>query len=209
MQLNTDPNSGAPARGLVSPSLPINVTVGVNINNLTLVAQRVTGSISGSVTNTSVHSGVAGISLFASATVEGTNYITGSQSTDASGLTTLAVCNGDWDVSTDCGVLNGLGYNCPSDVHVNISNDSGVANFLVSGGFNNQGPTLAQPAWVSGRFQMSLTGAPNQNYMFESSTTLTNWSLLFTTNSGTANPLILVDPAATNRYKFYRIVVGP
>jgi hypothetical protein len=45
--------------------------------------------------------------------------------------------------------------------------------------------------------------------MFESSTTLTNWSLLFTTNSGTANPLILVDPAATNRDKFYRIVVGP
>jgi len=134
LQLNTDPSSGAPALGLVSPFVPITVTGGVSLSNLVLVAQRVTGSILASLTNASNHAGIAGINLFASATLNGTNYTQSAQPTDASGKTTLQVFNGFWDVSADCNGLSLLGYNCANDQFVTISNNTGAANLVVQSG---------------------------------------------------------------------------
>jgi hypothetical protein len=208
VQLNTDPNTGAPSLGLVSPSLPLTVTTGVNINNLELVAQQVTGSIHGSITNSSNHDGVPGIYLFANATVNGTNYTTGNQLTDGSGLVTLGACNGNWNVIADCNGLSGAGFSCPNNLGVAIANDSGVANFLVSGGAAAS-PSLDGANWTAGHFQMTLSGEPNQNYTVQFSTTLTNWTQLFVTNGGASGSFNVTDKTATNGHKYYRILVGP
>src|SRR5258708_2083223 len=45
LQLNTDPNSGAPSRGLVSPSLSLTVVDGVNQSNIVVIAQKSTAQI--------------------------------------------------------------------------------------------------------------------------------------------------------------------
>jgi phage-related protein len=58
---------------------------------------------------------------------------------------------------------------------------------------------------------MRLTGAANQNYTLQMSTNLgsTNWLSLFVTNNTTANSFLLTDPNATNKLRFYRVLVGP
>jgi hypothetical protein len=72
-------------------------------------------------------------------------------------------------------------------------------------------PALSLPAWLTNRFQMRLTGASNQTYTVQMSTNLgsTNWVSLFTTNNTTANSFLLTDPNATNKLRFYRVLVGP
>jgi hypothetical protein len=37
----------------------------------------------------------------------------------------------------------------------------------------------------------------------------TNWLSLFVTNNTTANSFLLTDPNATNKLRFYRVLVGP
>jgi predicted carbohydrate-binding protein with CBM5 and CBM33 domain len=37
----------------------------------------------------------------------------------------------------------------------------------------------------------------------------TNWTSLFITNSATTNVFNLTDPNATNKQRFYRILIGP
>jgi hypothetical protein len=73
---------------------------------------------------------IANIFVFANATVNGTNYNTGTQ-TDALGSYSLDVFSGAWQVSLDCGGLNSLGYGCPNNQTVTISGANGVANFIV------------------------------------------------------------------------------
>ena len=72
-------------------------------------------------------------------------------------------------------------------------------------------PALSLPAWLTNRFQMQLTGASNQTYTVQMSTNLgsTNWISLFTTNNTTDNSFLLTDPHATNKQRFYRVLVGP
>ncbi|HEY5043224.1 MAG TPA: hypothetical protein VIK53_14615 [Verrucomicrobiae bacterium] len=75
----------------------------------------------------------------------------------------------------------------------------------------NPDPVLASPNWLTNRFQMLLIGASNQNYTLQLSTNLgsTNWASLFITNSATTNSFILSDPNATNKQRFYRVLIGP
>ena len=70
---------------------------------------------------------------------------------------------------------------------------------------------LGKASWQTNRFEMLLTGASNQNYTVQTSTNLSspNWISLFTTNSATANSFIIIDPAATNSTRFYRVLIGP
>ena len=70
---------------------------------------------------------------------------------------------------------------------------------------------LGVPVWLSNQFQMWLTGATNQNYTVQVSINLnsTNWTTLLMTNNAVTNSFILVDPSATNKQGFYRIVTGP
>jgi hypothetical protein len=75
----------------------------------------------------------------------------------------------------------------------------------------NPDPILSLPNWLTNRFQMLLMGASNQNYTLQLSTNLgsTNWTSLFVTNSATTNSFNLTDPNATNKQRFYRILIGP
>jgi hypothetical protein len=131
--LNTDPSSGAPSRGLVSPSLPVDVTDGVNITGFNLIAQRTTGTIAVSITNLSSHAGVPAVNVSASATLNGTNYQTGAQVTAATGKFSLGVFNGDWDVFADCNSLSSQGLSCPTnnDKIVTIANNTVAVNYTV------------------------------------------------------------------------------
>ena len=75
----------------------------------------------------------------------------------------------------------------------------------------NPNPTLSLPTWTTNRFQMRLMGAVNQNYTVQMSTNLSlgNWSSLFVTNAATTNTIIVIDPAATNKQRYYRVLIGP
>jgi hypothetical protein len=72
-------------------------------------------------------------------------------------------------------------------------------------------PVLALPTWLANQFQMRLIGVSNQNYTLQMSTNLssTNWISLFITNNTTANSILLTDPNAINKQRFYRVKVGP
>ncbi len=75
----------------------------------------------------------------------------------------------------------------------------------------NPKPSLALPTWRTNRFQMRLMGGSNQNYTIQVSTNLglANWTTLFITNSPDTNAFWLSDPNATNRQRFYRVLIGP
>jgi len=75
----------------------------------------------------------------------------------------------------------------------------------------NPKPVLGSPSWLTNLFQMKLIGASNQNYTLQLSTNLisTNWTSLFITNSAATNVFNLTDPNATNKQRFYRVLIGP
>jgi hypothetical protein len=75
----------------------------------------------------------------------------------------------------------------------------------------NRQPVLLTPAWVSNRFSMRLFGAANQNYTLQSSPSLnsTNWTTLFVTNNPNGSSYLVSDPTATNKQRFYRVLIGP
>lgn len=57
-----------------------------------------------------------------------------------------------------------------------------------------------------GQFQLNFIGAPGSNYVLQASTNLTTW-VPIATNTVTSNPLILLDPLATNYpHRFYRVL---
>jgi hypothetical protein len=72
-------------------------------------------------------------------------------------------------------------------------------------------PTLGQPARLSGnQFQFQFSGLAGQNYTVQVSTNLasTNWHTLLITNL-LASPVFIQDNQATNKERFYRVMVGP
>lgn len=75
----------------------------------------------------------------------------------------------------------------------------------------NRQPVLLTPAWLTNRFSMRLFGAANQNYTIQASTNFysTNWISLFTTNNPNSTSFIVIDPQATNKQRFYRVLIGP
>jgi hypothetical protein len=76
----------------------------------------------------------------------------------------------------------------------------------------NPKPSLSAAVKLSGaRFQFLLSGATNQNYTVQVSTNLSSddWTLLLLTNSAATNSFIVTDPNATNKERFYRILIGP
>ena len=69
-------------------------------------------------------------------------------------------------------------------------------------------PQLASAGWSNGQFVLQVSGQSGPDYEIETSTNLTQWSAVFTTNSP-AMPFSWQDLAATNAAGFYRVVVGP
>jgi hypothetical protein len=73
-------------------------------------------------------------------------------------------------------------------------------------------PSISLIAKSTGsQFQFFFSGITNQNYTVLMSTNLVvgGWISLFTTNSATSTSFNVVDPAATNQQRFYRVLIGP
>ncbi len=71
-------------------------------------------------------------------------------------------------------------------------------------------PSLSQAVKSGSQFQFTVTGSTGLNYTIQASTNLasTNWISLLITNP-TANTFLFSDPNATNRSRYYRILLGP
>jgi hypothetical protein len=69
-------------------------------------------------------------------------------------------------------------------------------------------PQLSSAGWTSGQFVLQVSSQAGPDYEIQTSTNLTQWSAVFTTNSP-AMPFSWRDIAATNSAGFYRVVVGP
>lgn len=71
-------------------------------------------------------------------------------------------------------------------------------------------PSLSQGIKSGSQFQFLVTGSTGLNYTIQTSTNLasTNWTSILITNP-TVNPFLFSDPNATNRSRFYRILLGP
>ena len=74
---------------------------------------------------------------------------------------------------------------------------------------NSLPPVINSFSFVSNRSQISISGVPNARYSIITSTNLTNWKTLLTTNL-TTFPFSFVDVnPATNCARFYRVQIGP
>jgi hypothetical protein len=69
-------------------------------------------------------------------------------------------------------------------------------------------PQVSSVGWSNGQFVLQVSGQSGPDYGIQTSTNLTQWSMVFATNSP-AMPFIWQDVAATNAEGFYRVVVGP
>ncbi len=69
-------------------------------------------------------------------------------------------------------------------------------------------PQVSSVGWSNGHFVLQVSGQSGPDYGIQTSTNLTQWSMVFTTNSP-AMPFIWQNVAATNAEGFYRVVVGP
>jgi hypothetical protein len=110
------------------------------------------------------------------------------------------------------GVISGTPTNNGTSTFQVQANDqsSDVADKVFSITINPK-PILGEVSWRTNQFEMLLTGASNQIYTVQTSTSLSSpdWISLFTTNSATANTYIIIDPSATNATRFYRVLIGP
>jgi hypothetical protein len=117
----------------------------------------------------------------------------------------------------------GLGVSCSGLISGNPT-AAGTFNFLVQisdanattktkplGITINPKPVLTALSWRTNRFQMQLTGVTNQNYTLQFATNLSvsNWFSLFSTNNQSTNSFLIADPNATNKQRFYRLLLGP
>jgi hypothetical protein len=117
------------------------------------------GQIYGYVKDTNSNP-ITGVTVYAS---DGnTGYY--STSTDGSGYFSFTVGNTNWDVSMDCTQLGNLGYQCPGDQIVNISNNNTEVDFTVQAQFVSsplQVTTTSLPGGTNGVFysqQLQLSG---------------------------------------------------
>jgi hypothetical protein len=175
------------------------------------VCLPITAQISGQVQENSVGP-VAGVNIFASATIDGLSYQSDSVNTDTNGDYTLGVTPGDWFVQfteyTDFGDngLENLGlvdlfgpYSVtipPDDVTLNITLYTAGSSLITS------------PLRLSStQFGLNVYGSLNVNYTVQVSTNLAspNWSDLQSFQM-TTNPFPIVDGQATNSLRFYRVL---
>jgi hypothetical protein len=137
--------------------------------------------------------------------------------TDANGNYSLNVANGNWTVALFTSVysdsldsiLGSGNYQYPGNQNVAIDNNNGTANFAVQ----PCGVTITTTSgsWLGNQFQFLLNGMVGQNYTIQMSTNLssTNWTSLFITNNAATNSFNVIDLNATNKQRFYRVLVGP
>jgi hypothetical protein len=129
--LNVSSDSGNLA-GYVFSSANTNVTDGT-ASALNFTGVLATNQISGYVRDTS-NNPITNVGVYASAVLNGVSYEQYAQS-DTGGNYSFNVPNGVWNVNVNCGggsdSLNQLGYLCVNNQLVGITNNNGVANFIV------------------------------------------------------------------------------
>jgi hypothetical protein len=190
--------------GLVPPSLNFTVVDGINQSNILLIELFATTTISGSFKDTNGNP-VNGIA-FASTTVNGTNYSPCGGGSGETNTYQIAVFPGEWTVGVS-GNFTASGYDNPANQNVNVTGSGATVNFIFYP-LGQTPPQLANPAYVSGNFEFSVQGDPNQNYCVQVSTNLKTWKSLVT-NTAYGGSFYFQDNSVTNPARYYRAVLVP
>jgi len=192
---------------LIGPILVFNVTNGVDINNITIVAQIATAQISGTVTDNH-GTPVTGVRPFGNATANATFYLAGT-TTDTNGFYSFKVFPANWTVGVPDSDLSSRGFQPVSNQNTTISGtNSQVVNFVVQPILNTP-PTLSQPGLSSGQFHFQLNGLSGRNYRIDASTNLTAWVTLGTNTAFGGNFVFTDTNSPSFKNRFYRAVLLP
>jgi hypothetical protein len=167
-----------------------------------------TATISGNVRDNSGNN-VVGVTLTGSATISGKNYQSLDATTDNSGNYSMAVGNGQWNLQFLEGGsqdnLDTLGYEDPTAPHiVNVPPASNLLNIVV---YPLGTPVISDEQFVGpGQFRFLVTGTNNVSYTVQVATNLLKggWANVYSFQM-TTNGLVVTDPSATNKMRFYRI----
>ncbi len=184
---------------LISPQLTFTVTNGESLSNIVLVAQRATASIYGRVTDMS-NNPLAFVTMFANATLNGTNYVSGCDNTDSNGNYSMLAFPAEWTVG---GNFPGMAN---QNMDVSGAGTSNLLNFVVSP--QSSPVTLSHPFLSGGQIQFQILGNTNQNYRVDvSSNLLSNGWTPVSTNLGSS--MFTNAVAISNKARFYRAVAVP
>ena len=108
--------------------------------------------------------------------------------------TITSVTNSD-AASYRCQVWNFMGYRASASATLTVP--------------TTNAPTIASSAYVNGIFQLQVAGDVGPNYIIQSSTNLTDWESLYTTNPAVM-PFNWFDPNASNfPARFFRVNYNP
>ena len=200
--------NSASARGLMGPSLNFTVVDGVDQNNITLIALTAPRQISGQVRNN--NGTPLSMKVYASTTVNGTNYSGCGADTDANGNYQIAAFNGTWQVGVS-GDITSRGYDNPQNQTVIVSGSSGTANLTIFP-LGQTPPSLVQAGYINGHFQFRLNGGAERNYRIDVTTNLANpagWVPL-RTNTAFGGTFDFIDSySGPGASRFYRAVLVP
>jgi len=208
---NVNPNSTA---NYVLTNYIVNSTGFPEISSGQTIQQNfvclpITASISGRVLE-QFFGPVAGIGLFASATINGLAYQSANFNTDSSGDYLLGVTIGDWTVqfitSTAFGNNSLQSFNLldlSGPHYVSIPPTNVTLNLTL---YTNTTPYIDSENRVSHtQFAFLVHGATNVNYTVQVSTNLaSSWAGLQSFELIT-NPIYIMDANATNSPRFYRV----
>jgi hypothetical protein len=174
-----------------------------------LVGLPITATISGQLVN---NQGIpiSGVSVGASATINGLQYVTTFLDTDDNGDYSVGAANGQWNVSANNGSgdsLNSQGYYDPANLHsVTIPPDNAIVNITA---YPLGTPFLNQVEQISPtQFGFNLTGSQGFNYTVQATTNLVspNWFTITTITNFPGNEFFIQDNQATNSARFYRVL---
>jgi hypothetical protein len=124
--------NGGPGNSLASQGYLCVNGQSVTISNANSVANFTASpapwQITGYLRDTGAHP-ITNINVNANATIGGTMYFVDGL-TDSNGFYRLNVANGAWNVNVDCNALGQLGFLCPNNEMLTISNNNAVMNFV-------------------------------------------------------------------------------
>lgn len=177
-----------------------------------LVGLPIDATISGQLVN---NQGVplSGISVGASATINGLQYVTTYVDTDSNGDYSVGAADGQWYVNASNTGNDGLGnygdYDPQQGHLVTIPPTNVVINITA---YPIGTPFLSELEKISAtQFGFNLIGSAGYNYTVQASTNLAspNWFTLTTITNFSGNELFIDDYQATNAARFYRVIEGP
>ncbi len=194
-----------------SEGLGVPLTNGEACSN-NLIGLPIEATISGQLVN---NQGVPleGVSVGASASINGLQYVTSFVDTDANGDYSFGASDGQWYVTANTSGDDGLseyGDYDPEQLHpVSIPPTNVVINITV---YPIGTPFLNEAEKISPTdFGFNLIGSAGFDYTVQASTNLAsaNWFTITTVTNFSGNELFINDNQATNSARFYRAVQEP